>query len=102
MTGVSLWRLTWNVLAIGVGLIMAWYWMLYNVPWGILPPALTFSVLLNFSTGIYIPVLFWGILHRWPLRVLGATTAAILIMHLYSQTDLGRAIWEAFGPGVHW
>ena len=94
-TGAALmWRLTWNILAIGVGLIMAWYWMVYNIPWSGWPTALTFSFLLNFATGLYIPVLFWAILRQWALRAFGLTTAAILAMHLCSQTALGRAIWE--------
>ena len=98
MTAVGLWHLAWNSAAIGVGLIMGWYWMLWNIPWTF-PPLLSFPLLLNFATGLYIPVLFWVILRPWHLRTFGLATAAILILHLYSQTALGRTIWKAFGPG---
>jgi hypothetical protein len=98
MTAVRLWHLAWNSAAIAVGLIMAWYWMLGNIPW-MFPPVLSFSLLLNFATGLYIPVLFWVVLRPWGLRAFGLTTAAILILHLYSQTVLGQAIWKAVGPG---
>ena len=97
MTVFSLWHLAWSSAAIGVGLIMGWYWMLHNIPW-MFPPVLSFSFLLNFATGLYIPVLFWAILRTWDFRALSITTAAILILHLCSQTALGRAIWKAFGP----
>src|SRR5215472_9221645 len=98
MTVVRLWHLAWSSAAIGVGLIMGWYWMLHNIPW-MFPPVLSFSLLLNFATGLYIPVLFWAILRSWGLRALSLTTAALLTLHLCSQTALGRAIWKAIGPG---
>jgi hypothetical protein len=98
MTAVRLWRLAFNSATIGIGLIMAWYWMLNNIPWTF-RLVLSFSLLLNLATGLYIPVLIWAILRPWGLRAIGFTTAAILILHLYSQTALGRAVWEAFGSG---
>jgi hypothetical protein len=97
-TAVRLSRLAWNSAAIGVGLIVAWYWMLNNISWTF-PPVLSFSLLLDFATGVYIPVLSWAILRPYGLRAIGLTTAAIITLHLYSQTAFGRAIWKAFGPG---
>ena len=68
-----------TVMAITVGLILAWYWAIKNVAWGL--PVINLALLCNLAIAFYIPALVWGVLRgdhpgRWLI-----TVPIAMIMH---------------------